>query len=86
MMALFLFLSYKREEEAMFKLLKVVVTGYKLLKDDFVIDFLSKARVYDEDKEKEVLKIDDGLYTFRTLAVVGGNSSGKSTVLSLILL
>ena len=44
----------------MFKLLKAVVTGYKLLKDDFVIDFLSKARVYDEDKEKEVLKIDDG--------------------------
>ena len=86
MMALFLFLSYKREEEAMFKLLKVVVTGYKLLKDDFVIDFLSEARVYDEDKEKEVLKIDDGLYTFRTLAVVGGNSFGKSTVLSLILL
>lgn len=85
-MALFLFLSYKREEEAMFKLLKVVVTGYKLLKDDFVIDFLSKARVYDEDKEKEVLEIDDGLYAFRTLAVVGGNSSGKSTILSLILL
>ena len=67
----------------MFKLLKVVVTGYKLLKDDFVIDFLSKARVYDEDKEKEVLEIDDGLYAFRTLAVVGGNSSGKSTILSL---
>lgn len=85
-MALFLFLSYKREEEAMFKLLKVVVTGYKLLKDDFVIDFLSKARVYDEDKEKEVLEIDDGLYTFRTLAVVGGNSFGKSAILSLILL
>ena len=85
-MALFLFLSNKREEEAIFKLLKVVVTGYKLLKDDFVIDFLSKARVYDEDKEKEVLEIDDGLYTFRTLAVVGGNSSGKSAVLSLILL
>lgn len=55
----------------MFKILKVVVTGYRLLKDDFVIDFLSKARVYDEDKEKEVLEIDDGLYTFRTLAVVG---------------
>lgn len=70
----------------MFKLLKVVVTGYKLLKDDFVIDFLSKARVYDEDKEKEVLEIDDGLYAFRTPAVVGGNSSGKSTILSLILL
>ena len=85
-MALFLFLSYKREEEAMFKLLKAVVTGYKLLKDDFFFDFLSKARVYDEDKEKEVLEIDDGLYTFRSLAVVGGNASGKSTVLSLILL
>lgn len=86
MMALFLFLSYKREEEAMFKILKVVVTGYKLIKDDFVIDFLSKARVYDEDKEKEVLKIDDGYIPSGVSRLSGGNSFGKSIILFLILL
>jgi len=67
------------------KLLKIKVRGYKLLEDDFEIDFTSKARVFDEDLEKEIYEIEEGLYSFRTIALVGGNASGKSTVLSLIL-
>ena len=69
----------------MLKMLKIKVSGYKLLKDNFDIDFTSKTRVYEEDLEKEVVEIDNGLYEFNSYAFVGGNSSGKSTVLSLIL-
>ncbi len=68
----------------MFQLLNIKVSGYKLLKDEFEIDFTSKARVFNEDLENEVVKIDDSLFSFHTLAFVGSNSSGKSTILSLI--
>ena len=69
----------------MLKLLNIRVNGYKLLEENFTFDFLTRTKVLESDLEKEVLKIDNLLYSFRTLAVVGGNSSGKSTVLSLIL-
>lgn len=69
----------------MLDLLKIKVSGYKLLEDNFEIDFTSKARVYQEDKAKEIKEINKGLYVFRSYAFVGGNSSGKSTILSLIL-
>lgn len=69
----------------MLNLLKIKVTGFKLLEDNFEIDFTSRARVYEIDKSKEIFEVDKGLYLFRSMAFVGGNSSGKSTVLSLIL-
>ena len=69
----------------MMKLLKLKVNGYKLLEDDFEIDLTTKARVYNDETIKEVLSIDDGLNTLRSIAFVGGNSSGKSTVLTLLL-
>ncbi len=69
----------------MLKVLKIKVNGYKLLKDDFEVDLTTKARVYNDDTSKEVLPIDEGLNTLRSISFVGGNSSGKSTVLSLIL-
>ena len=69
----------------MLKLLNIRVNGYKLLEENFTFDFLTRTKVLDSDLEKEIFKIDTLLYSFRTLAVVGGNSSGKSTVLSLIL-
>lgn len=69
----------------MLKLLNIKVNGYKLLEDNFTFDFLTRTKVLEADLEKEILKIDDVLYSFRTLAIVGGNSSGKSTVLALIL-
>lgn len=69
----------------MLKVLKIKVNGYKLLKDDFEVDLITKARVYNDDTSKEVLPIDEGLNTLRSISFVGSNSSGKSTVLSLIL-
>ncbi len=69
----------------MLRLLKIEANGFKMLDDNFVLDFMAKARVYQEDKEKELIELDKGLYIFRSLAFVGSNSSGKSTVLSLML-
>ncbi len=69
----------------MLNLLRIKVNGFKLLEDDFKLDLTAKARVYEIDKEKEVEQIDRGLYLVRTNAFVGSNSSGKSTILLLIL-
>ncbi len=69
----------------MLHILKIQADGFKMLDENFEIDFMPRTRVYQEDKEKELIEIDKGLYSFRSFAVVGSNSSGKSTVLSLIL-
>ena len=69
----------------MLKVLKIKVNGFKLLEENFEIDLTTKARVYNDDTNKEILPIDEGLNTLRSISFVGGNSSGKSTVLSLIL-
>ena len=66
------------------KLLKVTVNNYKLCKKDFTISFLPIANKNDEDKEYELSMIDEDLYTFNTIGIVGKNASGKSTVLSVL--
>lgn len=66
------------------KILKINVSGYKLLKDEFEIDFLNKARVNISDKEDEIIELLEHLYLPTTTVFVGKNSSGKSTVLSLL--
>ena len=69
----------------MFSLLKLKVSGYKMLSNDFIIDFLPKARVnYNDDDSSEIVKIDNNLYTYNVIAFTGSNSSGKSTTLVLI--
>ena len=68
----------------MFKLLKIKVSEYKLLKNDFEIDLTSKARVFNEDLENEIIRIDNSLFSFNTISFVGSNSSGKTTMLYLI--
>ena len=69
----------------MLKLLKATVSGYRMLEDGFTIDLLNKAKASSLDLEKDVLRLDDRLYTFKSVAFVGSNASGKSTVLSLLL-
>ena len=69
----------------MLELLKVKASGFKLLEDNFELDFTTRTRVYQKDKLREIEEIDKGLNTFRSIAFVGGNSSGKSTALSLVL-
>lgn len=68
----------------MFSLLKIKVSGFKMLENDFTLDFLSKARVNDEDLGNEIYRIHDKLYSYNVSAFTGSNSSGKTTVLELI--
>lgn len=70
----------------MFRLLKMTISGYRGLADGFSISFLTQAKVFDEDLSKQVVEIDKRLYGFRTMAVVGANSSGKSTLLRAVIM
>ena len=74
-------IDYRRVD--MFSLLKLKVTGFRMLDDDFTLDFLPKARVNCND-DSEIVRIDNNLYTFSLVAFTGSNSSGKSTTLELI--
>ena len=67
----------------MIHLLKIIVSGYKMLEDNFLIDFTTKAKVLDE-LESEIYKIDENLYAFNVVSYTGSNASGKTTVLNLI--
>ena len=66
------------------KILKIKATGFKLLEDNFEIDFLNKARVSTNDKEDEIIELYENLYMPTTTIFTGKNSSGKSTILSLL--
>lgn len=66
------------------KILKIIISGYKLLENNFEIDFFNKARVNNSDKDDEVIELDEGLYIPTTIVFTGKNASGKSSVLSMI--
>lgn len=66
------------------KILKIIISGYKLLENNFEIDFLNKARVNSSDKDDEVIELEEGLYIPTTIVFTGKNASGKSSVLSMI--
>ncbi len=68
----------------MFRLLNVAAKGYRGLKHKSTLSFLTLARVSEEDLSNQVFEIEKNLRAFKSLAVVGPNSSGKSTVLNLI--
>ncbi len=66
------------------KILKIKVSGFKRLADDFTVDFLSKARVNEMDKDDEIIALAESLYMPTSTVFTGKNASGKSTVLSLL--
>lgn len=66
------------------KILKIVVSGFRLLEDGFELNFLNKARVSSTDREDEIIELRDNLYMPTTTVFTGKNGSGKSSVLSLI--
>src|SRR5690554_3769170 len=66
------------------KILKIKVSGYKLLEDGFTLNLLNRSRVYDEDKNDEIIEVLENLYIPTVTVFTGRNSSGKSTVLSLM--
>lgn len=66
------------------KLLRVRAKGFKNCTDDFGIDMIAKSKKTSEDIEYELNEIDEGLYVFNTVGIVGKNASGKSSTLELL--
>lgn len=66
------------------KLLGVKATGFKNCCDGFCMDFIAKSKKTSEDKEYELLEIDEGLYAYGTVGIVGKNASGKTSALELL--
>ena len=69
----------------MLKILSLKINGYKLLDNNFSLDFKNLSRVNEFDKTHEAIELEKGLYVFNTYSFVGGNASGKSTVLLLLI-
>lgn len=66
------------------KLLRISANGFRNCNDNFVVDLVAKSKKTSEDKEYELLELDEGLYVYSTVAIVGKNASGKTTTLELI--
>ena len=66
------------------KLLKIVANNYKLCDKDFTINFIPIGNKTMDDKEFELEKIDNDLYTFSTLGIIGKNASGKTSTVDLL--
>ena len=66
------------------KLLYLKASGFKNLQNDCVIDFIAKSKKTTEDKEYELQEIDDGLFVYNTVAFIGKNASGKTSLLDLL--
>jgi len=66
------------------KVLGVTATGFKNCADNFCINFIAKSKKTSEDKEYELLEIDEGLYVYSTVGIVGKNASGKTSALELL--
>lgn len=66
------------------KLLRVVANNFKLCEKNFTISFIPSGNKTQADKEFELQEIDDSLYVFNTLGIIGKNASGKTTVIELL--
>ena len=67
------------------KLLKLkVISGYKMLANDFEINFLTKTRVDKDVPNNELLELEDNLYYPIETIFIGKNSSGKTTTIELL--
>ncbi len=66
------------------KLLRVTARNFKNCKDNYTIDFTTRAKKTSEDKLYELQEIAPNLFTYNTMAFVGKNASGKTTAIDLI--
>lgn len=66
------------------KILRVVASNFKLCEENFTISFVPSGNKTAADKEFELQEIDNALYVFSTLGIIGKNASGKTTVVELL--
>lgn len=71
-------------EENIMKLLCIKASGFKNLENNCTLDFIAKSKKTLEDKEYELQEIADELYVYNTLAFIGKNASGKTSLLDLL--
>ncbi len=66
------------------KLLRVKADGFKNCADNFEINLMAKSECAKDKEDCELLRIDEGLYVFNTVGIVGKNASGKTSALELL--
>ena len=68
------------------KILKIVANNFKLCEKGFTISFVPEANKTTDDKEFELHEIDENLFVYTTLGIIGKNASGKTTAIDLLAL
>ena len=68
------------------KFLKIVANNFKLCEKNFTVNFVPIANKTKEDKVFELNLVDEELYTFSTMGIIGKNASGKTSTVELIAL
>lgn len=66
------------------KLIKITANGFTLCENDFTLSFIPDANKTFDDKEFELHEIDENLFVFKTVGIIGKNASGKTTTLNLL--
>ena len=78
------FVCYNYIERWIMKILRIAANNFKLCEDNFTISFVPIANKTVEDKEFELHEIAPNLFTYKTLAFIGKNASGKTTAVELL--
>lgn len=65
------------------RLLKINIKNMPRFREDIDIDFITKQRVAEDDKEK-LFHIFSNIYANQVLSFIGINASGKTTILKVI--
>ena len=68
------------------RILKIVVSGFRKLENNFCIDFIGDSTPRKAKKDNELAKIFCDTYAPLCYTIIGNNGHGKTSVLSLILL
>lgn len=66
------------------KILKITANNFKICKNEFTISYIPTGNKNIEDKEFELQEIDENLFTFSTIGIIGKNASGKTTIVELL--
>ncbi len=66
------------------KILKITANNFKICKNEFTISYIPTGNKNIEDKEFELQEIDENLFTFSTIGIIGKNASGKTTTIELL--
>ena len=61
---------------------KIFIDNFLGISAPVTFDFISQSR--NKDKLNSVIKIEDGIYVNKLVGIIGGNASGKTSILSAI--